>query len=174
MRVSNRLSRKEFLAKATVLTTSTLVTSGLVSAMAQDRPPAIAADMVKEFVQVAHGDFAKLKEMLSAQPLLLNSSWDWGGGDFETAIGAAGHMGLKEMANYLLNKGARTDIFVLAMLGKTVIVKAMLTDYPELLNAAGPHGFTLLHHAEKGGKDGEELFAYLQSLGLKDKHRKLS
>lgn len=112
--------------------------------------------------------------MLSAQPLLLNASWDWGGGDFETAIGAAGHMGLREEANYLLAKGARSDIFVLTMLGKTAIVKGMLADYPALLNSAGPHGFTLLHHAEKGGKEAEELFDFLQSLGLKDKHRKLS
>jgi hypothetical protein len=172
MSQENRLSRKQFMSRTMLLTTGMLA-SGTLSASAQDKPPAIAADLVKEFVRVAHGDFAKVKEMLSAQPLLLNSSWDWGGGDFETAIGAAGHMGLKDMATYLLDKGARTDIFVLTMLGKTAIVKAMLTDYPTLLHSAGPHGFTLLHHAEKGGKEGEELFLYLQSLGLKDKHRKL-
>ena len=99
----------------------------------------------------------KVKEMLSVQPLLLNSSWDWGGGDFETALGAAGHMGLKETASYLLDKGARTDIFVLTMLGKTAIVKSMLNEFPALLNSAGPHGFTLLHHAEKGGKEGGRI-----------------
>lgn len=98
---------------------------------------------------------------------------NWGGGDFETAIGAAGHMGLKEMAKYLLEKGARTDIFVLTMLGKTEIVKAMLKEYPSLLNSLGPHGFTLLHHAQKGEKDSEELFSLFQSLGLKENNIKL-
>jgi len=50
--------------------------------------------------------------MLAEYPLLLNSSWDWGGGDFETALGAAGHMGLKDTANFLISQGARVDIFV--------------------------------------------------------------
>ena len=34
-------------------------------------------------------DFSKVKQMLDEHPLLLNAAWDWGGGDFETAIGAA-------------------------------------------------------------------------------------
>lgn len=96
-----------------------------------------------------------------------------GAGDFETALGAAGHMGLKETANFLLSLGARADIFVLTMLGKTDIVKAILKDYPSLLNSKGPHGFTLLHHAEKGGKESEELVAHFQSLGLTETFIKL-
>jgi ankyrin repeat protein len=167
------LSRKKFLSAGLLMTTGSLVTRAAASIEPQEKPAPIAMEMVKEFVRLAHSDLGKVKEMLSAQPLLLNSSWDWGGGDFETALGAAGHMGLKEMAGYLLDKGARSDIFVLTMLGKTAIVKSMLYDFPALLNAAGPHGFTLLHHAEKGGKEGEELSEYLQSLGLKERHRKL-
>ena len=108
--------------------------------------------------------------MLEEYPLLLNASWDWGGGDFETALGAAGHMGLKETANYLLQKGARADIFVLTMLGKTDIVKSTIKEFPSLLNSLGPHGFTLLHHAEKGGKDSEDLLAFFQSSGMKEKN----
>lgn len=139
----------------------------------QDKRFPIDPKIVEEFVRIAHSDFAKVKEMHTEYPLLLNAAWDWGGGDFETGIGAAGHMGLKDIANYLLDKGARADIFVLTMLGKTDMVKLMLKDYPILLNSLGPHGYTLLHHAEKGGKNSEELFDYLQSLGLKDTHRKL-
>lgn len=137
------------------------------------RPPALEGAVVKEFVQVAHTDLEKVKVMLEQYPLLLNASWDWGGGDFETALGAAGHMGLPETANYLLSKGARVDIFVLTMLGKTEIVKSMLADYPILLDSLGPHGFTLLHHAEKGGEAALPLRDYLLSMGLKEKHIKL-
>ncbi|MBI1341545.1 MAG: ankyrin repeat domain-containing protein [Terrimonas sp.] len=129
--------------------------------------------VVNEFVKVAHTNLDRLKELLEAYPLLLNASWDWGGGDFETAIGAAGHMGHKEFAHYLISKGARYDIFVMTMLGKTRIVKTILDEYPELLHSQGPHGFTLLHHAEKGGEDGKELFTYFESKGLKEKHIKL-
>jgi hypothetical protein len=54
------------------------------------------------------------------------------------------------------------------MLGKTQIVKAYLDTYPEYLNARGPHGFTFLHHAQRGGEDARELLAYFQEKGLKE------
>jgi hypothetical protein len=59
------------------------------------------------------------------------------------------------------------------MLGKTDLVKPVLETYPSLVTAKGPHGFTLLHHAKVGGKDGEDLYAYLQEKGLKDDWVKL-
>ena len=108
--------------------------------------------------------------MLNESPLLLNASWDWGGGDFETALNAAGHMRLKESANYLLQKGARADIFVLTMLGKTELVKSTIKEIPSILNSLGPHRFTLLHHAEKGRKNSEVLLSFFQSSGLKEKN----
>jgi len=59
------------------------------------------------------------------------------------------------------------------VLGKTGIVKAALKTYPSLLNSKGPHGFTLLHHAEKGGKESEELAKHFRSLGLTETFIKL-
>lgn len=35
------------------------------------------------------------------------------------------------------------------MLGKTELVKPVLEEYPNLISAKGPHGFSLLHHAKK-------------------------
>ena len=77
-------------------------------------------------------------------------------------------MGNKEIANYLISQGARTNMFVLTMLGKTEIVKPYLDAFPEYLKARGPHGFTLLHHAQRGGDDARELLEYVQSKGLKE------
>lgn len=134
----------------------------------------IKPEIVNEFVKTAHSDLSRVKELIKEYPLLLNSSWDWGGGDFETALGAAGHMGLKDTANFLLSLGARADVFVLTMLGKTEIVKGIIKQYPNLLHSPGPHGFTLLHHAEKGGKDSEPLLKYFKSLGLTETFIKLS
>jgi ankyrin repeat protein len=171
--MNNLLSRKEFLSTGLLMTAGIMSIPSIVEAQQQEKPTALPSDVVNEFVKIAHTDLSKVKQMLEASPLLLNAAWDWGGGDFETAIGAAGHMGQKDIANYLLEKGARADVFVLTMLGKVEIVKQTLTAFPSLINSAGPHGFTLLHHAEKGGKDAEELVGFLQSLGLKDKHRKL-
>jgi len=96
-----------------------------------------------------------------------------GGGDFETALEGAGHVGTKDVANYLIEQGARTNLFVLTMLGKTQIVKAYIETYPAYLTARGPHGFTLLHHANPGGEEANELVAYLHSKGLTETKMKL-
>ena len=58
------------------------------------------------------------KALLAEQPSLLNATWDWGGGDFETGLGGAGHMGNREIAEFLIGQGARLDIFVATMLGR--------------------------------------------------------
>lgn len=134
----------------------------------QEKPAPIKIEVVKEFVSVAHGNFARVKEMLENDHLLLHVSNDWGGGDFESAIEAAGHVGNKEIANYLLGKGARYNIYLACMLGHLETVKNVLTFNPGLLNSKGPHGFTMLHHAQKGGEQSKPVVDYLQSLGAKE------
>jgi len=129
----------------------------------------INQEIVKEYVTVAHSDFERMKTLLEKYPNLLNATTDWGDGDFESAIGAAGHMGHKDYANYLIDQGARFDIFVLTMLGQIEIVMPFLKAYPSLITSIGPHGFTLLHHAEKGGDDAKELYDYFESKGLTEK-----
>lgn len=130
------------------------------------RPAALKPEMVSEFVRAGHFDLPRVKEMLAAEPGVLNATWDWGGGDWETALGGAGHMGRKDIAEFLISQGARMDIFVAAMLGQLDVVKAMLMAYPPLLHSRGPHGIPLMAHAKKGGAGAEAVIAHLQSLGL--------
>lgn len=129
-----------------------------------DTKPALEAKLVQEFVSVAHSDLNRVKELLAQEPALVNATWDWGGGDFETALGAAGHMGRKDIANFLLEQGARIDIFVAAMLGNLDIVKAALAAYPDSINTLGPHGIPLIAHAKAGGDDAKVVLEYLESL----------
>ena len=129
-----------------------------------DTKPALDSKLVEEFVGVSHGNFERVKELLTQEPALINATWDWGGGDFETALGAASHMGNKAIANFLLENGARIDIFAAAMLGKLDIVKAALTAYPDAIDIPGPHGIPLLDHAEVGGEDSKAIVEYLNSL----------
>ena len=129
------------------------------------KPPPLDQELVKDFVIAGHGNFAKTKELLEKTPGLLNACWDWGGGDFETALEGAGHMGNKEIANYLVGHGARLNIFCAAMLGKLDMVKALLTAFPDLKNSKGPHGLQLLHHATKGGPEAAAVLDYLKSIG---------
>ena len=128
------------------------------------RPAPLEPDLVLEFVGAAHFDLEKVKELLDEHPGLLNSTVDHGGGDFEAAIGGAGHMGRRDIAEYLIEKGAKTTLFVHAMLGDLDIVKASLTAHPRLLETKGPHGISLLRHAEKGGEHATEVLDYLNSL----------
>ena len=150
-----------------------LLAMPMMSFNQKNQNPPLPIELVKDFVIAGHGNFDKTKEMLEQEPALLYATYDWGNGDFETALEGAGHTGSKDIANYLIEKGGRTNLFVLTMLGKTHIVKSFLETFPSYLLARGPHGLTLLHHAQKGGDDANELLDYIQSKGLKDTVMKL-
>ncbi len=160
------MKRSDFIQKTLVGGSALLLPSFVLKAQqAAERPPQIAVDIVKEFVGVSHGKFDRCKEMLENNKQLLHVSYDWGGGDYESAIEAAGHVGNVEIANYLLSKGARYNVFLASMLGHIDTVKNILTFNPGLLNSKGPHGFTMLHHARKGGEPAKPVENYLMSLG---------
>lgn len=129
-----------------------------------DTKHALEAILVQEFVGNAHGNLDRVRELLTQEPGLINATWDWGGGDFETGLGAASHMGRKDIANFLLEHGARLDIFAAAMLGKLEIVKAALEAYPDMIKTPGPHGIPLITHAEAGGGDAKTVFEFLASI----------
>lgn len=124
----------------------------------------INREMVADFVIFAHSDLDSVKLLLSKQPALINSMMDWGNGDWESALGGASHMGRRDIAEYLLENGARMDLFCAAMLGQLDAVKGMLAVQPKLIDAKGPHGFSLHHHANVGGKSAEKVLEYLQSI----------
>ena len=125
------------------------------------RPPAIDPETTESFVSKAHGDLAGVLHDLAVEPALVNASWDWGGGDWESALGAAAHMGRRDIALALLEGGARLDLFAAAMLGHTQIVSAVLTAFPQMRDGLGPHGIPLVEHARAGG---EQALAVLQLL----------
>jgi hypothetical protein len=163
------MDRKIFLQKG-ALAAAGIITIPLFSFVEKPKDVAdpLPAEKVKDFVIAGHGNLEKVKSMLAEMPTLLYASWDWKDGDFETALEGAGHVGNKEIATHLIGLGARTNLFVLTMLGKTTLIKNYLDLYPQYLTARGPHGLTLLHHAQKGGEDSKELFDYFQSKGLKE------
>ncbi len=170
------MRRRAFITAASLTIGAALIPSSVLTQVdtsnqkpaAPPKPPRLADDLVRDFVGAGHNNLIKVKAMLAEQPTLLFATWDWGGGDFETALEGAGHVGDTEIANYLISQGARPNLFVLTMLGKTELVKSALEKFPMLLNAKGPHGYTLLHHAKRGGEEAAELYAYLESKGLKE------
>lgn len=185
----NRVGRRGFTFGAAGLAAGTLVRG----VAAQDPPPAappsgpkeaeftrdyeapsfkpswkkeqINRQLVQDFVIYAHSDLEMVKKLLDREKGLINAAMDWGGGDFETGLNGAAHLGKRDIVAHLLERGARIDIFCAAMLGQLDVVRAFLTIEPKLIDAPGPHGFFNLHvHAQVGGKEAEGVLEYLQSI----------
>ena len=123
-------------------------------------PPALA----REMVGVAHRDINRVRELLAVRPALANAAVDWGFGDWETALGAASHVGNREIAEFLIANGARPDLFTAAMLGWLDVVKALVAANPALTRLKGPHSIPLLAHAEAGGERAKPVLEYLRTL----------
>ena len=128
-----------------------------------DAPPQLDSAKVQAFVAGAHGDLDVVRSLLEEEPTLVNAAWDWGGGDWETGLGAASHMGRRQIALYLLEHGARLDLFAAAMLGYFEVVTAILSDFPEMREALGPHGIPLVEHARVGGADARAVLELLEA-----------
>jgi hypothetical protein len=131
--------------------------------MSEERPPQLDPALVNEFVSVAHSDLDEVKRLLAQEPALVKASWDWGGGDFETGLGAAAHMGNREIALFLLQNGASLDLFAAARLGYVDVVRAMLAEHPELRDAKGAHGIPLVVHAQQGGDEAKAVLELLEA-----------
>ena len=80
---------------------------------------------MQDFVIYAHSEPDMTKKLLDKEPALLNAAIDWGGGDWETGLGGASHMGRRDIVEILLERGARIDIFCAAMMGQLDAVKAV-------------------------------------------------
>ncbi len=115
------------------------------------RGPRQELDTVLAFVRAGHGNLAKVEEMLAQDSRLVNATWDWGAGDWETALGGASHVGSRDCARYLLDHGARIDAFCAAMLGERPVVEALIAANPAVVTTKGPHGYTLLYHIAISG-----------------------
>lgn len=128
-----------------------------------DTPP-LDPELVKDFVRSAHGKLDRVEALVADHPTLVNAVWDWGGGDWESGLGAAAHTGRRDIADFLLTRGARMDIFAAAMLGHLDLVRIHLSAVPTALHAAGPHGIPLITHAKMGGAPAAPVLDYLQGL----------
>ena len=146
------------------------------------RYPSIDDAIVAEVVGKSHFDFDRVKELVTQRPELARATWDWAFGDWETALGAASHVGRRDIAQFLIDHGARSDIFTFAMFGQYEIVKAMIDTNPGIETLDGPHGISLLRHAKAGLRSNygitlteeqkehsNRLIDYLEELGTADR-----
>jgi hypothetical protein len=170
-RRETEIARRGFLASMAALGVPFAAPPALLALDAVGRAPSsltLAADFprnepsrVQSVVGASHSNFDVLRDLVTEQPALAKASWDWGFGDWESALGAASHTGRRPIAEFLIAHGARPTIFSAAMLGQVDTVRAYLTADPTLFELDGPHGITLLAHARAGGADAERVLDYL-------------
>ena len=101
-----------------------------------------------EFVANAHGNLTRVQDLFGDHPEVLEERYTpWN----ETAMEATAHTGSREVARFLLDKGATPTHGALAMLGWADDLRALLAARPELAQTPGAHGISLLYHAALSG-----------------------
>ena len=169
-------TRRQVLTAAPVSCVLAALVQGVPLAAAQQQSQAKSDDalpqdfpyqdrkLVREMVGVCHVNEERVRALVELHPGLVHATIDWGFGDWETALGAAAHTGRRNIAEFLLDRGARIDIFAAAMLGQLDTLKALIAARPGAQKTIGPHGIPLLAHARAGGEKAAACVKFLESL----------
>jgi ankyrin repeat protein len=107
----------------------------------------VEQSIVEDLVGNAHGNLARVRELLDAHPDALNLRAPWN----ETAIEAATQMGNRPILDFLIARGAPVDFFTACVLGRVDDVTAELAADPTRARARGVHDLPALYFAAIGG-----------------------
>lgn len=129
-------------------------------------------EQLREFVIAGHWNLPHVQAMLAEFPEMLNVPYKWGEDDWETAIQGAAHVGSSHVAEFLLAQGAPLEICTAAMLGRQADVERLLDEDPNLVNAQGAHGISLMAHVALSGN--VSLAQILFERGAKDEDMSLA
>ena len=113
--------------------------------------------VIEELVGNAHGNLARVRDLLDVYPDALNMRAPWN----ETAVEAATQMGNKPILDLLLERGAPVDFFTACVLGRLEQVDSELAADQARAKARGVHDLPALYFAAIGGsvKIAERLLA---------------
>ncbi len=116
--------------------------------MAQTTNPDIAER--NDLVLASHGNLARVQELVTQRPELINEPGigsDFGG---ETPLAAASHTHNRAIAELLLASGAEHDLSTATFIGDRERVVAFLDTAPDLVQRPGIHNIPLLSFATDG------------------------
>lgn len=105
-------------------------------------------DEATQFIIECHSNLETVKEKVSKIPTLVNA---FNPELNETALGAASHVGRRDIAEFLLSNGARLELATAAMLGLRDEVARYLAKDPKLAQSGGAHNITVAYHAAMSG-----------------------
>lgn len=103
--------------------------------------------MIDELVGNAHGNLARVQEILSLHPELINATATWK----ETPIQAAAQMGNRPIMQFLIDHGARIDFCTKLAMAQVEKAHADLQADPALAQSRGVHDLPALYFAAIGG-----------------------
>jgi ankyrin repeat protein len=109
--------------------------------------PQVEQSVVEDLVGNAHGNLARVRELLDAHPDALNLRAPWN----ETAVEAATQMGNKPILDFLIARGAPVDFFTACVLERVDDVAGELAVDPTRAGARGVHDLPALYFAAIGG-----------------------
>lgn len=122
-----------------------------------------SSDRLHDLIMAAHRDLGEVEAIIGDHPELLDRPHPDSG---ETPLGAAAHMGRRDIATLLLARGAEPTLCALAMLGDVAAVEASLERDPHQIDRAGAHGIPLMFHAALSGS--VPLARRLREAGCRD------
>jgi ankyrin repeat protein len=103
---------------------------------------------INQFIIDCHMNLDVVKEKAAQQPELVHG---FNAETNESALGAAGHMGRPDIAQFLLDNGAELELAAAAMMGMRDHVAAALETDPSLAKSGGAHGIPVAFHAAMSG-----------------------
>lgn len=103
--------------------------------------------LADECVGNAHGNLARVRELIDAHPGLATAAATWG----ETPIEAATQMANRPIMELLLERGAPLDFHTACVLGRLDQVREQLAADPSLARRRGVHDLAPLYFAAIGG-----------------------
>lgn len=101
-----------------------------------------------QFIIKCHMNYDAVKEAVTERPEIVNS---YNPKINESGLGAAGHVGNRQIAEYLLSHGAELELGAAAMLGMKTEVSEFIASDPSLLKKGGAHGISIGYHAVLSG-----------------------
>ena len=117
--------------------------------------------MSEEFFNaIKEGEGAKVEQMISRNPSLVNVKGRQG----MSPVTVATYYGRSKIAEVLVSRGARLNIWEASMTGNIAVVKDLLAKNPAEANSFSQDGFTALHLAAFFGH--EEVVRHLLGMGV--------
>ncbi|TMD55407.1 MAG: ankyrin repeat domain-containing protein [Chloroflexi bacterium] len=110
-------------------------------------PEKLTPELIEDCVGNAHGNLARVRELVERHPELVNARAPWE----ETPIQAATQMGNRPIIDFLVERGAPVDFFTASVLGRIEDLRLELAKDPGRARSRGVHDLPSLYFAAIGG-----------------------